>query len=121
MTKPITEDQIATIRHLRHQCKSWDEISVHLRMSVSRVRGAVDPEFAFKQRILMQERRARKGGQQRYPTRAISAHDLQQATRLDIPREVLIDRDVRQMAAPRDLTAALMGDPPSPTWYKRND
>ena len=40
-------------------------------------------------------------------------------TSVAVPGDVLADRDRRMAMSPRDLTAALMGDPQAPDWHKR--
>lgn len=40
-------------------------------------------------------------------------------TSVAVPGDVLADRDRRLAMAPRSLTAALLGDPPTPDWHKR--
>lgn len=59
------------------------------------------PEAKERQREYMRDyMRNRRGGVSRQPPR-----------RVEVPLESLIDRDMAE-AAPRDLTASIMGDPP---------
>ena len=123
----ITPEQIAQALEYRKASPrwSWDRIACHMGISDYHLRCAIDP--AHKARVLAVAQAAKqrdKDRRQKIKNDPRSMPDPKPGYSaaifghvgghlLDIPREVLIDREIRKAMAPRDLTAMLCGDPPS--------
>src|ERR1035437_175977 len=118
--KATTPEQIYEARRLRGLDPpwGWNKIALHLNIKYYSLRCELDSAYREREtnrtresHSIYRERKKKLPGQQRYPTRPLSADDVQQTTRLTIPHDVLADRDARMALAPQSITAMLMGDP----------
>jgi hypothetical protein len=114
----LTEGEKLRARRLRAAGWSWDAIGEAMCESWVTIRSAVQPEWGEAYRA--KKRRASKKSHDRYKKSRLAERKMpagaglknqQPGKSLEIPQSVLLDRERRLELAPRDITAALMGDP----------
>jgi hypothetical protein len=123
-TTILSQEQFARGIALRAQQPpvSWGWAACQLNCSPYVLRCALEPGYAEHHRENVRRRRLGligKSTPQRQVKERESEATYHTAASVPIPERVLADRDRRMAMQPRDLTAALMGDPPAPDWHKR--
>lgn len=117
---------VVRAREMRRQNWSWGKIAGYIGVAQGTVRCALDPEYKAKVRSwatvtrqkyrekhppkLKEKRERKKDNLSVSPGQLTASAFL--STTISIPESVLLERDRRAQLAPRDLTGALMGDPP---------
>ena len=122
MSSNLTLENIETAREMRAKGIAWDVIAMKLCTTRHFLMCALIPsyrEFRRQQNYAAWARKSLSNIKQ--PTQTIerpdgmAAHDkyIRSHDRVQhlVPKSVLIERDKRLLQAPRDLTAALQGDP----------
>ena len=116
----MSPELLAKIKDLRGWEWGWDKIACHIGISRFRIRCALEPGWREYRRAHVQEYRARKRGELTAKPKIVRTNrgylyksnpSLLVQERVEIPKEVLLDRERRLAASPKDLTAMLCGDP----------
>lgn len=108
LASKLTAEQVEECRRLRfHENWSWSALSRRMGVADQTVKRMIVPGYQEERRKQVNAARARL----RFGMVG-RMHSVLETER-NIPREVIIDREARINAVPRDLTGLLLGDPPA--------
>lgn len=120
---PMTTGQYLQVRRIKaHRPGSTVQyIAAHTGATERQVKAALDriPQPRYLKKDRPKSKAKRKSIDLDHGPNPHTIAGIGEVPSIKVPPNVMTERDRRLAQSPRSLTAALMGDPPSPDWYRR--